>query len=82
MLEDAVGHLIGGALWGAGAGLLLTFTRGGGEGVGGVGQGLMKLYVSVSDRVQEAASEVRENVEDLAAEIRSENDARTAQDER
>jgi molybdenum-dependent DNA-binding transcriptional regulator ModE len=67
-----MGRLISGALWGVGAGLVLTVTRGGGQGLRSVAKGLMKGYIAVADRVQEASAEARENFEDLAAEVRSE----------
>ena len=72
MLEDAMGRMISGALWGFGAGLLLTVTRGGGEGLRSTAKGFMKGYIAVADRVQEVTSEARENFEDLAAEVRAE----------
>ena len=72
MLEDAMGRLISGALWGLGAGLVLTVTRGGGEGLRSVAKGVMRGYISVADRVQEASAEARENLSDMAAEVRAE----------
>jgi len=74
MLEDSFGRLINGALWGLGAGVVLTVTRGGGEGMRSVAKGLMKGYIAVADRVQEATAELREGFEDLAAEVRAENE--------
>jgi hypothetical protein len=73
MFEDAIGRLVSGALWGLGAGVVITFTRGGGEGVRSVAKGLMKGYIAVADRIQETTAELREGVEDLAAEVRAEN---------
>jgi hypothetical protein len=72
MFEDAIGRLVGGALWGLGAGVLITITRGGGEGLRDLTKGAMKAYLNVADRVQEATAEARENFEDLAAEVRTE----------
>jgi molybdenum-dependent DNA-binding transcriptional regulator ModE len=72
MFEDAMGRLINGALWGLGAGLVVTVTRGGGEGLRGAAKNLMKGYLTISERVQEATAEVRENLDDLAAEVRAE----------
>jgi hypothetical protein len=73
MFEDAIGRLVSGALWGLGAGVVITFTRGGGEGVRSMAKGLMKGYIAVADRLQETTAELREGVEDLAAEVRAEN---------
>ena len=72
MLEDAMGRLISGALWGLGAGLVLTVTRGGGEGLRSVAKGVMRGYISVADRVQETTAEARDNLSDMAAEVRAE----------
>jgi hypothetical protein len=79
MLEDAVGRLISGALWGIGAGVLITVTRGGGEGLREVTKGAMKTYLNIADRVQEATAEMRENFEDLTAEVRAERSAQADQ---
>jgi hypothetical protein len=76
MFENAFGRLINGALWGLGAGLVLTVTRGGGEGLRDVSKGLMKGYIAVADRMQEATAEMREGFDDLAAEVRAENGRR------
>ncbi|MBV8718258.1 MAG: DUF5132 domain-containing protein [Chloroflexi bacterium] len=72
MLEDAMGRLISGALWGLGAGLVVTVTQGGGEGLRSVAKGIVKGYIGVADRVQATTAEARENLEDLAAEVRAE----------
>jgi hypothetical protein len=72
VFEEVIGRLVGGALWGLGAGVLITLTRGGGEGLRDVTKGAMKAYLNVADRVQEATAEARENFEDLAAEVRAE----------
>jgi hypothetical protein len=79
MFEDALGRLIGGALWGVGAGVLLTLTRGGGEGLRDMTRGAMKVYLSAVDRLREASAEAREGFEDLAAEARAERAAQTEQ---
>jgi hypothetical protein len=76
MFEDTFGRLINGALWGLGAGIVLTFSRGGGEGLRSVAKGFMKGYIAVADRVQETTAELREGIEDLAAEVRAENASR------
>jgi type IV secretory pathway TrbL component len=75
MLEDATGRLVSGALWGLAAGLVLTLTRGGGEGLRSVAKGAIKGYLTVADRVQEATAEMRENIDDVAAEVRAERAA-------
>jgi hypothetical protein len=72
MFEDALGRLVTGALWGAAAGVVVAVTRGGGEGLRDVTRGLLKTYLTVADRAQEAAAEMREGFEDLAAEARAE----------
>lgn len=72
MFEDAFGRLVSGALWGLGAGVVVAVTRGGGEGLRTVAKSAVKGYIAAADRVQEAAAEARENVEDLAAEVRAE----------
>ena len=77
MFEDAVGRLVNGALWGIGAGLVVTVTRGGGEGVRGLTKGLVKGYLAVADRVQETTAELREGLDDLAAEVRAERAGQT-----
>jgi len=69
-----MGRLISGALWGLGAGLVLTVSRGGGEGLRSVAKGVVKTYIAVADRVQETTAEARESLEDLAAEVRAERD--------
>lgn len=72
MLEDAFGRLVSGALWGLGAGVVVTLTRDGAPGLRSATRGLIKGYLAVSDRVQTATAEVRESFDDLAAEARSE----------
>jgi hypothetical protein len=81
MFEDALGRLIGGAVWGIGAGVLLTLTRGGGEGLRDLTRGAMKAYLTAADRFQEATAEMREGFEDLAAEARAERASQTEQSE-
>ena len=72
MFEDAFGRLLNGALWGLGAGVVITVTRGGGEGLRSVTKGVLKGYLAVADRVQETTAELREGLDDLAAEVRAE----------
>jgi len=78
MFEDAVGRLIGGALWGLGAGVALAVVRGGGAGARPVAKSLMKAYVVVADRLQETVAEARETIDDVRAEVQSERDQATA----
>lgn len=59
MLEDAFGSLAGGALWGLGAGIVLTVARGSAPTLRRVTKGLMTTYVALADSVQEAANEAR-----------------------
>ncbi|MBV9354764.1 MAG: DUF5132 domain-containing protein [Chloroflexi bacterium] len=75
MLEDVTGRLVTGALWGLGAGLLLTVTRDGGGGLRSVAKGVVKGYLTVADRMQDMSAEMRENMGDLAAEVRAERAA-------
>lgn len=75
MLEDVTGRLIAGALWGLGAGLLMTVTRDGGGGLRSVAKGVVKGYLTVADRVQDTTAEIRENIGDLTAEVRAERAA-------
>jgi hypothetical protein len=75
VLEDVTGRLVAGALWGLGAGLLMTVTRDGGGGLRSVAKGVVKGYLTVTDRVQDVTAEMRENIGDLAAEVRAERAA-------
>ena len=72
MFEDALGRLVSGARWGVGAGLVIAVTRGGGEGLRSIAKGAIKGYIAATDRVQAATAEARENLDDLAAEVRAE----------
>jgi len=76
MFEDAVGRLIGGALWGLGAGVALTLVRGSGAGARPIAKTLVKGYVVVAERVQETVAEARETIEDARAEVRAERTGR------
>ncbi len=77
MLEDVTGRLVAGALWGLGAGLLMAVTRDGSGGLRSVAKGVVKGYLTVADRVQDTTAEMRENIGDLAAEVRAERAAAT-----
>lgn len=77
MFEDALGRLINGALWGVGAGVVVTVTRDGGQGMRGLAKGLIRGYINLSDRLHEATAQMREGFEDLAAEARAEDANRT-----
>ncbi|GAC1323050.1 MAG: hypothetical protein NVSMB2_20590 [Chloroflexota bacterium] len=72
MFENIVGRLISGALWGLGAGVVITLTREGAPGLRTATRGVIKGYLSVADRMQEATAEAREGLEDLTAEVRAE----------
>jgi hypothetical protein len=76
MFEDAIGRLISGALWGAGATAILSLTgaRRKGEGLRPLAKSLMKGYLAVADRVVEASAEARESLNDLYAEARAERE--------
>ena len=77
MLEDVTGRLVAGALWGLGAGLLMAVTRDGSGGLRSVAKGVVKGYLTIADRVQDTTAEMRENIGDLAAEVRAERAAAT-----
>jgi hypothetical protein len=79
MFEDAVGRLISGALWGLGAGVVVTLTRGGDQGLRSVTKGVMKGVIGIADRVQETTAQWREDFEDLAAEARAEHASQSSQ---
>jgi len=76
MFEGMLGRLVGGAIWGVGAGLALTLTRGvrgqTESGLRPVAKSLMVAYVATAERVREATAEAREIVEDLYAEAKAE----------
>ena len=71
MFEDLLGRLVSGALWGAGAGVVMSAMRGG-TGLRPVTRAFMQAYVVASDKVREVTSEARESVEDLYAEAKAE----------
>ncbi len=72
MFENALGRLINGAIWGIGAGLVLTVVRSGEPGLRPMLKSAMKAYIAASDRVQEMTAEARESLEDLYVEVKSE----------
>jgi hypothetical protein len=72
VLEGAIGRLVSGALWGLGAGLVLTLTRGNDEGLRPLAKSAVKAYLVASDRLREMSGEARETLEDLYAEARAE----------
>ena len=72
MLEQVFGRLVSGALWGVGAGVVLTLLNGRAEGIRPVAKSAVKAYLTVSERVQELTAEARESLEDMYAEARAE----------
>lgn len=77
MFEDVPGRLIGGALWGLGAGLVLRIIKAdnrsqAGAGLRPVARTLVKGYVVASDRVRGLTAEARESLGDLYAEAQAE----------
>lgn len=74
MLEEMIGRLVSGALWGAGASVVLSATRQGGDGLRPLARTLMKGYVAAADRVGEAVAEARESLNDLYEEARAERE--------
>jgi hypothetical protein len=79
MLEGVFGRLLGGALWGLGAGVVLAVTRGNKAELRPLAKGLMKAYLTVSERARETLAEARENLEDVYAEAKAERDAEAAE---
>ena len=55
MFENAFGRLVSGALWGLGAGVVITLTKDGAPGLRSMTRRVIKGYLALSDRVQEAA---------------------------
>ena len=78
MFGEAVGRLITGVLWGVLAGLAVTMTREGPEGLRSVARGLVKACLAVADDVHWRFAEARENIDDLRAEVRCEQAAARA----
>jgi len=74
MFENVVGRLVSGALWGLGAGVVITLTKDGAPGLRTMTRGLIRGYLAVADRVQEATAEAREGLGDLTAEVRAEKE--------
>lgn len=72
MFEGALGRLLGGALWGLGAGVVLAVVRGSGPDLRPVARTAMRAVVLTTDRIQETFAEARESVDDLYAEAQSE----------
>ena len=73
MFGEILGRLLGGAAWGLGAGLVLTLTRDNGSNLRPVARALMQTYVAAADLVQHTAAEARERIEDLYAEVKTED---------
>lgn len=71
MFEGLIGRLVSGAVWGAGAGLVLSVARGG-TGLRPVTRALMQAYVVTSEKVREATAEARESLEDIYHEAQTE----------
>ena len=59
MLENGFGTLVGGAIWGLAAGVVLGVARGGGPVLRRVTKGVMGTYIAVADSVKDAATEAR-----------------------
>ena len=74
MLEEIVGRLVSGALWGAGATAIFSLTRRGGENLRPVAKTLMKGYLVAADRLGEMTAEARESLNDLYAEAQAERE--------
>jgi hypothetical protein len=72
MFEDAIGRLVSGALWGAGAAAAMSLARKQGDGLRPVAKTVMKGYLDVADRLAEVTAEARETLSDLYAEARAE----------
>jgi hypothetical protein len=72
MFEGALGRLLSGALWGVGAGLVLTVVQNREVGLKPIAKEAMKVYLAASDKVQELTAEARDSLEDLYAEAKAE----------
>src|SRR5947209_5879601 len=72
VFESIFGRLVGGAIWGLGAGVALLVFRGGSDGLRPAARSAIKTYLAASNRVRELTAETMENFEDLYAEARSE----------
>jgi hypothetical protein len=79
VFEYALGRLVGGALWGLGAGVAIAVARNGSDGLRDVARGAIRTYLNVADRVQETTAEMREGFEDIAAEVRAERAPHSSQ---
>ncbi len=79
MLEDAFGRLVAGALWGAGATVVLSLTRGRNDGVRPFAKTIMKGCLVAADRISEMTAEARESLNDLYAEAQAEREHDAAQ---
>jgi glycine cleavage system pyridoxal-binding protein P len=78
MLEDAFGRLVAGALWGAGATVVLSLSRGGNDGLRPIAKTIVKGAMVAADRLGEMTAEARESLNDLYAEARAEREQEAA----
>jgi len=78
MLENAVGRLLTGARWGVGAGLAVTLTGEGTQGLRSVARGVIRGDLVVADEVHSRIGETREGIDDLRAELPVEQSAARA----
>jgi hypothetical protein len=73
MFETLIGRFVGGALWGLGAGVVLTVVKGGVPGIRPAAKTAVTAYLVVAEKLQEATAEARESFEDLYAEAHHEH---------
>ena len=76
-MEEFLGAVTGGAVWGIGFGLALTAVRTLGGGLRPVAKEAIKGAVSIGDWVRSTAGEAHEGVQDLVHEARSEREPPT-----
>jgi hypothetical protein len=74
-VEGFFGRLIAGALWGAGASLVVAVTREGRDGLRPFAKNVVKTCLSAADRFVEMTQEARESLNDVCAEVRAERDS-------
>ena len=74
-MEEFVGALTGGALFGIGFGVALGAVRAAGAGLRPVTKAAVRSTMGVTDWARQATAEARESFEDIYQEARSEREA-------
>lgn len=75
-MDEVVGTLAGGAIWGIGFGVALGVVRIAAAGLRPVTKAAVRTSLGVTDWMREATAEARENFEDIYNEARAEREAR------